>query len=110
MSFAYSVRIAITDDAAFAAFVTWLREEHVEDVCVAGAAEAELVLFDRVPGEASAIEVRYRFASRAAFARYEANEAPRMRAAGLAELARLGVRADACVMTRSTGVFVDWSR
>jgi hypothetical protein len=98
VSFAYVVRIAFDDEAAVGRYLPWLRE-HVEHVCEAGAQRAEIVLLD---GEA-AIEARYVFASRAAFERYENEEAPRLRREGKDEIARLGVQA---AFTRTTGEIV----
>ncbi len=72
--------VAITDAGAAAAWLRWLREGHVADVLAGGAVAAEIVQMD---GAAHSYEVRYRFPSREAFARYEAEHAPRLRAEGL---------------------------
>ncbi len=97
MAFAYDVRIEIEDRAVLDAFVAWLRERHIADVCAAGASSGELVVLDAP----NTILVRYRFASREAFEDYESRHAPRLRAEGLAQLA--GAPA---VFTRSTGRIV----
>lgn len=88
------------------ALVAWLRDAHVGHVCDAGADDAEIVILD---GDASApaVEVRYRFASREAFAAYERDHAPRLRAEGLAELERLGATAS---FTRTTGEIAPFRR
>jgi hypothetical protein len=86
------------DDARVAdEFTAWLVDQHLADVCAAGALDAELV---RLDGDPPRIEVRYHFASREAFAAYERDHAPRLRAEGLARFppAR-GVR-----MQRSIGL------
>ena len=77
--FAYSVRCSFETMPARDAFIVWLRERHVADVIAAGADDAELVVIDC----ALAVEMHYRFATRAAFALYEADHAPRLRADGL---------------------------
>jgi hypothetical protein len=88
VSFAYVVRVTFEETAVVARYLPWLRA-HVAHVCAAGAERAEILLVDGEP----AIEARYVFASREAFARYERDEAPRLRREGLDELARLGVKA-----------------
>lgn len=83
--FAYTVRCTFTTSDVAKEWIEWLRTEHLRDVCDAGARDAEVVVID--PNESSAstvtIEVRYHFASRDAFARYERDHAPRLRAEGL---------------------------
>lgn len=106
MALSYAVRIAFTEPRAFDAFVAWLRDAHVAHVCAAGAEDAEMVLLDG-DGNERVVEVRYRFASRDAFAAYERGHAPRLREGGLAELARLGATAS---FTRTTGEVVVWRR
>lgn len=114
--FAYVVRTTFVDRAPMEAFVEWLRARHVADVCEAGATDAEIVRLDSTSDTEHAVEVRYRFASREAFARYEREHAPRLRADGLAELARLGLGAEAApasgdrprvTFTRTTGEIVE---
>lgn len=95
--FLYAVRIAIDDRRAFEAFLRWLRERHVADVSTAGGCTGEIVVLD---GDVPTAEVHYRFPSRSAFDGYERDHAPRLRAEGLAELARIGVEAR---FTRWTG-------
>jgi hypothetical protein len=86
---------------AMEAFLVWLRDRHLGDVRAAGALDAVLVVAD----EPNVIEARYRFASRDAFEVYEREQAPRLRADGIAELARIGA-ADGVTFTRSTGEIV----
>ena len=78
--FTYTVRCTFSDPAVVDEWIAWLRDEHLADVCAAGAVDAEVV---RLDGEPLRIEVRYRFADRAAFDRYERDHAPRLREEGL---------------------------
>lgn len=90
--------------AAFDAWVRWLVETHAGDVLAAGAEHAEVVVLDPVGEAERSVEVRYRFASRAAFEGYERDHAPRLRAEGLGELARLGhVGGAGVTFARTTG-------
>lgn len=88
LSIAYVVRVAFEDASALDPYLAWLRV-HVEHVRAAGATSAEIV---RVDGE-PAFEIRYTFVSREAFARYERDDAPRLRKEGSDELSRLGLTA-----------------
>lgn len=100
MSFAYDVTIAIGEERVFEAFLRWLRERHVPDVCAAGGCEGEIVLSDAP----RVVVARYRFPSRAAFQAYEREHAPRLRQEGLDVLAALGARPGVGVdFTRTTG-------
>lgn len=85
----YSVRISLPDAKAATAMLLWLDTEHLAEVCAAGAMDARVVRLD--PPQAATgsdsdvtLVARYRFASRAAFAKYEQEHAPRLRAEGLA--------------------------
>ena len=95
--FSYVVRA--TFDAAPVAdeWIAWLRDGHLADVMAGGALSAEVV---RLDGEPLTLEVRYRFASRASFERYEREHAPRLRAEGAAKFS--GVR-----YVRTTGELVE---
>jgi hypothetical protein len=77
----YTVRCRFDDGSVADRWAKWLVETHLADVCAAGALAAELV---RLDGDPIVLEARYRFESREAFARYEREEAPRLRAEGLA--------------------------
>ena len=77
---AYTVRCTFDDPAVMDEWIAWLRDEHVADVCAAGAVDGHLVKLDGTP---QTVEVRYRFASRDAFERYERNHAPHLREEGL---------------------------
>lgn len=108
MAFIYVVRSAFDAPEPMERFFAWLRDRHVADVCAAGAVDAELVRLDATDERPHAVEVRYRFASREAFLRYEREEAPRLRADGLAELASLGLSPDRVTFTRTTGEIKPW--
>lgn len=81
---AYVVTARFDDRQTAEQWVAWLKHEHVAQVCAAGALDAEVINFDLASGEAGArCEVRYHFASREAYAQYERDHAPRLRALGL---------------------------
>jgi hypothetical protein len=85
-------------------FLAWLRDGHISDVCKAGAEEGHIVVLDvdDAEHERPALEVRYRFASRAAFDAYLRDHAPRLREEGLAVAARVG----GVTFSRTTGEIV----
>lgn len=104
MAYSYVVRMAIDDARVFASWIAWLRDRHLGDVVAAGAEHAELVIEDVAEGAPLVVEARYRFSSREAYARYELDEAPRLRAEGLRVLADLGASPGNGVMfARTTG-------
>lgn len=78
--FAYTVACTFTNPDVADRWLDWLREEHLADVCAAGALDARAV---RVDGDAIRCEARYHFADRAAFEAYERDHAPRLREEGL---------------------------
>lgn len=88
MAIEYVVRCFCDTPASSAAMERWLVEGHLADVCAAGALSASAVRFDDAP---LVVEARYRFASREAFAAYERDHAPRLRAEGKTRFAE-GVR------------------
>jgi hypothetical protein len=81
-TFVYTVSGTFTDQAVADEWVAWLRDGHLADVKRGGALDAEVV---RVDGAELVYEVRYHFASREAFSRYEREFAPALRAEGLAK-------------------------
>jgi hypothetical protein len=81
--FAYTVSCDFDDPAVAVEWLAWLRDEHLGEVCAAGALDAEAVRLDPPPGVAARCEARYHFASRPDFQRYERDHAPRLRAEGL---------------------------
>ena len=95
--FSYTVRIDFDDPALLRDTLAWLQDHHVADVVEAGAEGGEVVVVDG----ALALECRYRFSSRDVFVAYERNDAPRLRAEGLAFLAGRPAR-----FTRTTGEIV----
>lgn len=78
--FAYTVACTFDDLAVAEEWIAWLRDVHLAEVLAAGALDAEVI---RMDGEPVRCEVRYRFPSREAFAAYERDHAPALRAKGL---------------------------
>ncbi|MDB4938008.1 MAG: hypothetical protein JWP87_4980 [Labilithrix sp.] len=111
MIYSYVVRSLFDDVRVFDAYVGWLRDVHVGDMCMSGARDADLLVMDATPGEPLVVESHYRFVSREAFEKYEREHAPRLRAQSLAELARLGVEPGRGVTVhRATGKALAWRR
>jgi len=84
--FSYTVICTFSDEHVAEEWIVWLRDEHLKEVLAAGALDAEVIRLDGSPPGNPAIvrcEVRYHFASREAFAVYEREHAPLLRAAGL---------------------------
>jgi hypothetical protein len=83
--FVYTVACAFDDPKVAEEWIAWLRDGHLAEVRAAGALDAEVVRCDAPAGDARAVrcEARYHFHSRAAFAEYEREHAPRLRADGL---------------------------
>ncbi|GAB4196641.1 MAG: hypothetical protein OHK0013_04010 [Sandaracinaceae bacterium] len=79
-AFLYTVTCAADSTELADAFEAWLVGGHAEDVCEAGALEAEVVRHE----DGRTIEARYVFASKSAFETYERVHAPRLRAECLA--------------------------
>jgi len=88
MAIEYVVRCVCESADVCARMERWLLDAHLGDIVAAGAQRAELTRFDDAP---LTVEARYRFADRDAFARYERDHAPRLRAEGRA-LFPTGVR------------------
>lgn len=100
---AYTVSCTFTDPSVADEWIAWLHDEHLADVLAGGATAAEIV---RLDGDTTRCEVRYRFPSREAFATYERDHAPRLRAEGLAKFPlERGLTYE-----RTTGEFVDHPR
>lgn len=85
----YEVEAVLGDTTTAAQWVRWMVTEHLAAVTSAGAASARLV---RLDGEGVRYRAQYTFASRAAFERYLAEEAPRLRAEGLSRFPADAVR------------------
>jgi hypothetical protein len=86
MAIEYVVRCVCDTPELSARMERWLlgaapRPGHFDDVLAAGALSASLARFDDAP---LAVEARYAFATREAFATYERDHAPRLRAEGRA--------------------------
>jgi len=77
---AYTVTCTFDDADVADEWIQWMCDEHLTDVCNAGAIEAELVRFDSKPIR---VEARYHFISRQAFEEYEKQYAPQLREEGL---------------------------
>jgi len=83
---AYTVYTTFRDAALADEWLGWLRDGHLAEVMAGGATDAEIIELDAPPDAppgGRAFEVRYHFASRESFARYERDHAPRLRAEGL---------------------------
>lgn len=87
---AYTVVATMPDEQTGREYVAWLRDGHVDGVLQGGASAGLIVQIDD-PAAPIRIETRYRFASMAAFDRYEAEAAPALRADGLARWPGRGV-------------------
>ena len=61
-------------------WLSWLRDEHIEEVVECGAKSGEIV---RLDGDQDVYQIHYRFESREAFEEYERMSAPRLREEGL---------------------------
>lgn len=82
VAFAYTVTVEFEAPEVAEEWLAWLRDGHLAQVLAAGAQDAELVEWETPPPQRR-FEVRYHFASIAAFAAYEKDHAPRLRAEGL---------------------------
>jgi hypothetical protein len=99
-AFSYMVTVTLPNEAMASAFLAWLQGGHVAEVLAGGALSAQIVSLDQ---PAHTFEIRYRFASRASFERYEREFAPRLRADGLQRFpTEQGV-----VYRRTSGVILD---
>jgi len=91
LMFTYTLSVTFEDAHTGAQWLSWMRDEHLAEVCAAGALDAEVIAADATTAASSPghprYEVRYHFSSREAFARYERDHAPRLRAAGLKRFA-----------------------
>ena len=81
-SFLYVVRCTFAPGSSDVAqrWLHWLREQHLTEVLAAGAVSAEVI---QIQSGVDQYEIHYRFPSEDAFARYERENAPRLRADGL---------------------------
>lgn len=85
--FSYTVTCEFNDRLVAKEWIDWLREEHLRDVCDAGATDTEVIALERDEDQSSrgvwAHEVRYHFRDRATFDAYVRDHAPQLRAEGL---------------------------
>lgn len=83
-AFLYTVRATCVDVQQRGRFLSWLTPNHVAEVMKGGATAVRIVLPDQVAADAPAmVETQYVFPSRKAFATYERDHAPALRADGL---------------------------
>jgi hypothetical protein len=71
-----TVTVTLPDAATAERFVAWLCSGHIAEIIAGGATSVEIFHLDSV---ANAYEIDYRFPSRAVFAVYERDVAPRLR-------------------------------
>src|SRR5262249_27467250 len=76
----YTVAVTFPDRSIADAWLVWLRGGPIAAALAGGAPSAEIIEMD---GEPLSFEIRYHFPSREAFALYERDHAPRLRAEGL---------------------------
>jgi hypothetical protein len=76
----YTVTVSFTGEELVNSWMDWMQDGHVAEVLAGGATAAEIVRLD-LPEPT--FDVHYRFPSREAFAAYERDHAPRLRADGL---------------------------
>ena len=79
---AYTVGCVIQSHDVAERWLSWLTDRHLDDVCAAGAIDAEIVELD-TDEDVRHFEVRYHFASRDALDTYVRDHAPRLRDEGL---------------------------
>lgn len=79
----YVVTAALPDVATRDEYARWLLDGHVQAVLAGGANRAEVIGIED-PATPLAVQSRYEFPDRAAFDRYIAEVAPRLRAEGVA--------------------------
>ncbi|MBS0191620.1 MAG: DUF4286 family protein [Planctomycetes bacterium] len=91
---AYSVLATFPDEPTAREYSDWLAAGHIQAVLRAGAVHAE-VFRSMPPSSLIQVEVRYLFPNQAAFDRYVAEDAPALRAEGLARFPpERGIRLD----------------
>jgi hypothetical protein len=79
----YSVIAMLPDESTAQEYIGWLRGGHIAEVVRAGAESGMVVRVDSA--ERPRVVAQYVFGSRAALERYIAEDAPRLRADGLAK-------------------------
>lgn len=90
---AYTVRASLPDLASRQLYLSWLIDEHIAEVMAHGAQSGCVILLDSPTGESDKppflVEGRYTFSSRASFETYIREQAPRLRAIGLAKFGHI---------------------
>lgn len=83
---AYTVVATLPDERTLEEYIAWLLGGHIQAVLRGGATAAEVIGLDRDDRKGSGapfqVESRYTFPTREAFATYEADHAPALRADG----------------------------
>ena len=92
----YTVRATFPSVSTHERFLAWLVPDHIEGVKRGGAESATVVILEpEHTGELPQVETHYIFPSREAFAVYEKDHAPALRADGLIHFGpEMGVRFD----------------
>jgi len=92
-SVAYTVRASFPDTASRDDYIAWLINEHIADVIAHGAQSGCVIKHDSSIGDSIKapflVEARYIFSSRDAYETYINEQAPKLRAIGLAKFAHL---------------------
>lgn len=92
-------------ESAVESYVQWLRESHLQEMIVAGALEARMVVYPAMPDCTRDVETQYLFQDEAAFRVYEERHAPRLRAEGMRLFGSIaGVR-----FSRRLGMLRTWN-
>lgn len=84
-AYAYTVRCSIMDAEIAQRWLTWMQQEHLADVCDAGAVSAEVTRLEELGEDQPGVvyEVRYHFATGEDLDVYLAKHAPALRDEGL---------------------------
>lgn len=75
----YTVTVTLLDSDMAERFIDWLRNGHIAEVMTGGATSANIC---RIDGDEIMYAIEYLFPSRAVFAAYEREHAPRLREQG----------------------------
>jgi hypothetical protein len=79
----YNVTCRVPGEGKAHEWLTWLQDEHINDVLKAGAISAEVIRFDDDGKPGILFQIRYKFNNRDAIEEYMKNYAPRLREDGL---------------------------
>jgi hypothetical protein len=87
----YAVNASMPEPGMAGEYIAWLNGGHAAEVVRGGALTAMVVRLDDAPGGPARVMTAYTFESRQAFARYERETAPRLRAEGVQKFGTRGV-------------------